>query len=134
MADQRIGFAQLTWDKKLGRHDLLSGAALRYTYYDDNTPATFLTSQGNDPSITHLPGIFLQDEISVNQNHKILLGGRYDFNSVHGSILSPRVNYKWNSNDQTSILRLSFGNGYRVANVFTEDHAALTGAREVVLA
>jgi len=29
-------------------------------------------------------------------------------------------------------LRWSFGNGYRVANVFTEDHAALTGAREVV--
>jgi outer membrane receptor for ferrienterochelin and colicins len=27
---------------------------------------------------------------------------------------------------------LSAGNGYRVANVFTEDHAALTGAREVV--
>jgi outer membrane receptor for ferrienterochelin and colicins len=27
---------------------------------------------------------------------------------------------------------LSAGNGYRVANVFTEDHAALTGARDVV--
>jgi outer membrane receptor for ferrienterochelin and colicins len=33
-----------------------------------------------------------------------------------------------------NILRLSAGNGYRVANVFTEDHAALTGAREVVFA
>jgi outer membrane receptor for ferrienterochelin and colicins len=30
------------------------------------------------------------------------------------------------------VLRLSAGNGFRVANVFTEDHAALTGAREVV--
>lgn len=29
-------------------------------------------------------------------------------------------------------MRLSIGNGYRVANVFIEDHAALTGAREVV--
>jgi outer membrane receptor for ferrienterochelin and colicins len=28
-------------------------------------------------------------------------------------------------------LRISAGNGYRVANVFTEDHAALTGARTV---
>src|SRR5690606_23634960 len=30
------------------------------------------------------------------------------------------------------VLRLSIGNGYRVAQVFTEDHAALTGARQVV--
>src|SRR5690606_37317554 len=27
---------------------------------------------------------------------------------------------------------VGIGNGYRVANVFTEDHAALTGARDVV--
>ena len=29
-------------------------------------------------------------------------------------------------------LRLSFGSGYRVVQVFTEDHAALTGARDVI--
>ena len=29
-------------------------------------------------------------------------------------------------------MRVSAGNGYRVANVFTEDHAALTGSRNVV--
>ena len=31
-----------------------------------------------------------------------------------------------------NILRFSIGNGFRVANIFTEDHAALSGAREVV--
>lgn len=50
---------------------------------------------------------------------------------MHGSILSPRINYKWNSRDKSNIFRVSVGNGFRVANVFTEDHAALTGAREV---
>jgi outer membrane receptor for ferrienterochelin and colicins len=30
-------------------------------------------------------------------------------------------------------LRLSAGNGFRAVNIFTEDHAALTGAREVVV-
>ena len=61
-----------------------------------------------------------------------MLGGRYDYNSVHGSIFSPRVNYKWSSDDRSLVFRLGGGNGFRVANVFTEDHAALTGAREVV--
>ncbi len=61
----------------------------------------------------------------------MLLGLRYDYNSYHGSILTPRLNYKWNSAENRDVVRLSVGNGYRVANVFTEDHAALTGAREV---
>src|SRR5690606_34625794 len=69
---------------------------------------------------------------TFDDQNKILLGVRYDYNSLHGSILSPRLNYKWNSADKYSTLRLSIGNGYRVANIFTEDHAALTGARAVV--
>ena len=130
-AQQYIGFGQLTWDKKIGeRHDLLLGAALRYTYYDDNTPATSLDGQ-NFPSKITLPGVFLQDEITLSANHKLLLGLRYDYNSIHGSILTPRLNYKWASTDKKNVFRASFGNGYRVANVFTEDHAALTGARKV---
>jgi outer membrane receptor for ferrienterochelin and colicins len=35
---------------------------------------------------------------------------------------------------QHHIIRLSAGNGFRVVNLFTEDHAALSGAREVVIA
>jgi outer membrane receptor for ferrienterochelin and colicins len=132
IADQYIGFGQMTWKKPLERHDLLLGMAYRYTYYDDNTPATATENKLNEPSVTHLPGAFVQDEITFNDTHKLLVGMRYDFNTLHGSILSPRINYKWTSKNKEEIIRLSVGNGYRVANVFTEDHAALTGAREVV--
>ena len=133
-AEQLIGFGQFTFNKKIKeKHDLLLGLAYRYTFYDDNTFATFeddgLT---NMPSKIHLPGIFIQDEIALNIQNKLLLGARLDFNSIHGRIFSPRINYKWNSIDKTNIVRVSIGNGFRVANVFTEDHAALTGAREVV--
>lgn len=131
-AQQSIAFGQFTWDKKAGEnHDLLIGAALRYTHYDDNTTATSVDGR-NAPSIVKLPGIFAQDEIALNANNKLLLGLRYDYNSIHGSILTPRLNYKWTSTDKRNVFRASFGNGYRVANVFTEDHAALTGARQVV--
>ncbi len=135
MADQYIGFGQLTWFKKIKRHDLLTGLTYRYTYYDDDTPATASADNlaVNQPTHTSLPGVFVQDELSLNENNKILLGMRYDYNSIHGSILTPRLNYKWSSFNKKNTLRLSIGNGYRVANVFTEDHAALTGARQVVL-
>lgn len=135
IAQQYIGFGQLVWNKQLKNNDLLIGTTFRYTWYDDNTPATAsfdTTGKGkNIPSNTYLPGIFIQDEISINDKNKLLLGIRYDYNSIHGNIITPRLNYKWSSKNKNNVLRLSFGNGYRVANVFTEDHAALTGARLV---
>lgn len=135
MAKQHIYFSQLTWDKKAGTHDLLAGMALRYTYYDDNTPGTAghdTTNPQNQPQQTWLPGMFVQDEITLAPNHKLLAGFRYDYNNYHGSIYTPRIAYKWSLNDQ-NIIRLNAGTGFRVVNLFTEDHAALTGAREVVI-
>lgn len=133
LADQTIAFAQLTWIKEAGKHNFLLGSAYRYTHFDDNTTATSIEGGNrNFPSEIHLPGIFLQDEIRFNSNQSLLAGLRYDYNSVHGSILSPRLNYKIVSADKSTVFRVSAGNGFRVANVFTEDHAALTGARDVV--
>lgn len=131
LAQQNVAFTQLIWNKVLGKHDLLSGISYRYTYYDDNTPATANAQALNAPSRTHLPGAFVQDEIAFNTRNTLLLGLRYDYNSIHGSILSPRAYYKWNSANKNNVLRIGVGNGYRVANLFTEDHAALTGARSV---
>lgn len=132
---QNIGFGQLTWDKTLSNHDLLAGAAIRYTAYDDNTTATEVLASGtltNTPEISWLPGVFLQDEITFSDAHKVLLGARYDYNSRHGSIFTPRVAYKWKINDQ-QIFRLNAGTGFRAVTLFTEDHAALTGSREVLI-
>lgn len=135
IADQKIGFGQLTWDKHLGRHDLLLGTSLRYTYYDDNTPATGGDNQSpeNAPDEIWLPGVFIQDEISLHEQHKMLLGMRYDYHDVHGHIVTPRLAYKWSPSPK-DIIRINTGTGFRVVNLFAEDHAALTGARDIVIA
>ena len=132
-ANQTIGFGQFVWNKNIKRHDILLGMAYRYTIYDDDTTATFNElSKLNQEKITHLPGIFIQDEIIFNSKNTLLLGLRYDYNSLYGNILTPRVNYKISNKDKSTTVRFSIGSGYRVAQVFTEDHAALTGARDVV--
>ncbi|MEM7298677.1 MAG: TonB-dependent receptor, partial [Bacteroidota bacterium] len=135
IGDQRIGFGQMVWTKELKRHNILVGAATRYTYYDDNTPATADATNIllNNPDEIWLPGVFVQDEISMNEAHKVLLGFRYDYNDNHGNIYTPRLAYKWSLNKK-NIFRLNAGTGFRVVNLFTEDHAALTGAREVIIA
>lgn len=135
LASQYIGFAQLVWDKQVGRQSRwLNGIAYRYTWYDDNTPATQSAAEPfrNAPSAVRLPGVFSQYEWRPGQQHTILAGIRVDHHPVHGNILSPRLNYKLSSKNQRSSLRFALGNGYRVANVFTEDHAALSGARQVI--
>ena len=126
LAQQRIGFGQLTCDKKINKHDLLFGTALRYQYYNDNTTATV------EPDVNYIPSLFVQDEIAFNDNHKVLLGARYDYNSNHGNIFTPRFAYKWKINDN-NIVRFNTGTGFRIVNLFTEEHAALTGSRDVIV-
>ncbi|MEP3208221.1 MAG: TonB-dependent receptor [Maribacter sp.] len=126
LADQRIGFAQLTWDRKVGSHDLLVGGALRYNYYNDNTTATVSADE------VTIPSVFVQDEIRLAKKHSLLVGLRYDYDGRHGSIYTPRTAYRWKMTDN-DILRFNAGTGFRVVNLFTEDHAALTGARDVIV-
>ncbi len=132
-AHQRVGFGQFTWDKNLDRHNFLIGAALRYNHYDDNTFITVKPDSTNGPIATWMPGIFLEDDIFLSDNNNLLLGGRCDYHTDHGYILTPRLAYKWNI-DSKNILRLNVGNGFRVVNLVTEEHAALTGARKVIIA
>ncbi|PZR27316.1 MAG: TonB-dependent receptor [Citrobacter freundii] len=130
--DQRIAFGQLVWDKKIGSsHSLLSGAALRYNYYDDNSTATVDTLTGkNAPDKYTIPGLFVQDEWKLSAQHLLLLGLRYDHHPVHKGIFTPRIAWKWSLSDK-QVFRLNAGTGFRVVSLFTEDHAALTGARAV---
>jgi outer membrane receptor for ferrienterochelin and colicins len=133
-ASQYRGVGQLVRNKKLSsKHDLFMGAAYRYTYYDD-TMFTTSTVNGlsNNPSLIHLPGVFVQDEISLKENKKLLLGMKYDYNNVHPSVLSPGAHFKCNNSKKTDILRINAGSGFKVAPIFTEDHAPLTGERQVV--
>lgn len=135
LANQKIFFNQLYWEKDFEKHGLLFGVAYRYTWYDDNTVVTETfdsISPKNKPNNVALPGLFIQDEIKFNCNHKLLLGFRYDYNEQHGNIYTPRLAYKWTIN-ASNIIRFNAGTGYRVANIFTEDHAALTGSREIVV-
>lgn len=132
MAKQQIAFGQVYWDKELTeKHNLLAGATFRYTYYDDNTPGT-ASADGmkNRPAHTPLPGLFIQDEWRINSKNTMLAGYRFDHDKNHGSIHSPRIAYKLSPNSNNTI-RASFGTGFRVVNLFTEDHAALTGSRTI---
>ncbi|KJD36405.1 TonB-dependent receptor [Tamlana sedimentorum] len=126
IAQQKIGFGQLLWDKSVNNHDLLFGVAARYNFYNDNTTATVHADE------VTIPSIFAQDEFSITEKQHILLGARYDYDQRHGSIFTPRLAYRFKPT-KNDIIRLNAGTGFRVVNLFTEDHAALTGSRDVII-
>lgn len=135
LAKQHVAFAQLRWLKTINNHYLLAGIPLRYTYYDDNTVGTaekIDATTRNKPSSTFLPGIFAQYEGTLHEHFAVLAGIRFDYHQQHGGIFSPRLSFKIPVNKH-HVFRLSGGNGYRVVNLFTEEHAALTGSREVLI-
>lgn len=133
VATQKVAFVQTYWDKSLGNHDFIVGATFKKTFYDDNTPGT-LSSDGllNEPMKSPIFGAFIQDQWEINEKNTLLLGYRFDYDKIHHSVHSPRFAWKFSPNPYHT-LRLNFGTGFRVVNLFTEDHAALTGSREVVI-
>lgn len=126
-AQQNIAFGQVTWGQHvLENLHVLTGGTLRYETYNDNTPAT---TDGAD--LQFIPGIFTQAELTVGKDITLLGGLRFDHHNNHGIVTAPRFSTKYSPNELTT-MRASAGTGFRVVNVFTEDHAALTGSREVV--
>ncbi len=128
--EQHTGFAQVRWNKKIGKHYLLAGIPFRYQFYDDNTPATTKENGANQPSVQKMAGVFVQDEYQFNDAFTLLGGIRYEYTNIQGGVVAPRLALKYQP-DALQTFRLSAGNGFRIVNLFTEDHAALSGFREV---
>lgn len=130
-AKQHTAFAQIRWNKTFGKHQLLAGVPFRYLWYDDNTVATSKPG-GNNPSIQTMNAVYVQDEIAWSKTFTSLIGIRYEHSNLQGGVIAPRLALKWQPKEHHT-LRLSAGNGFRIVNLFTEDHAALSGFREIVI-
>ena len=137
-ARQSSLFMQGLWPMLLnGRQTLMFGASLRGQRYDDNTSATGLFNETQEliqnlPDNRWIPGWFAQHEWLVFDAVRLQSGIRIDFQEDYGWISSPSANLKINASDVTT-LRLNAGTGFRIVNLFTEDHAAYSGARTTVL-
>lgn len=127
MATQTVAFGQALWSPQFGAHALVIGATLRHQFYRDSTAA----QQTRDARF--IPGVFAQDEVPLGARTTLLGGLRLDHHRLHGVIPSPRLALKWVP-DQHTTVRLNAATGFRVVSLFTEDHAALTGARTVRIA
>ncbi|MGK0637805.1 TonB-dependent receptor [Schleiferia thermophila] len=133
LARQYLANAQLLWRETKGFISYTGGAAARYQYYNDNTTATLLYT---DDKKEEAPEVFLMPGLFADFNFKKQITGlnaglRADYHPVHGLIPTYRMGLMVKGGNQS--FRVQHGTGFRVVNLFAEEHAALSGAREVVV-
>jgi outer membrane receptor for ferrienterochelin and colicins len=131
-ASQDLFWANYIYPISTENHTLLLGGTARYSTYNDNTQATVDANGIDTPDEQFIPGIFAQSEWAITDKSVILSGLRLDNYVRHGPILSPRLSFKWSPRYDFDF-RLNTGTGFRVVNLFTEDHAFVTGQRQVLI-
>lgn len=130
-AKQQIYVGNLIWDKRFSYdRQLLLGSTLRYDALDQTFDDQRLEDGSTDNRF--IPGFFSQYEHIFNTRFMALAGTRIDHYENHGFIFSPRLSTKLDATDHTT-LRLNAGTGFRIVNLFTEEHEVLSGSREVVI-
>lgn len=130
VATQYVGFTNLNWNKYYKGHGITAGLTFRYQYYDDNTVATQDSLTQTVGQHQFIPGLYVQDAWDISKKVALLYGCRLDYHHNHGFIPAPRFNLKYQPTTWTTF-RLNTGTGFRIVNLFTEDHAFVTGSRQV---
>lgn len=125
-ANQTVAHFQGLWNKTWHKNQSAFGIAFRNYLYDDNTPATEKIENSK------LWSIFGQNSYDFAENWQFFAGFRAENHSIHGNLFTPRIALK-KEFAKGDVLRLNAGTGHRVVSLFTEDHAALTGARQLVI-
>ncbi len=135
-AVQNTFFSQWVYQNKpLKWWDLVGGATVRNNYYNDNMPVDSLQAQYEalaKPNNIWIPGLFNQNNLNLNSKWTANIGLRMDYHPIHRFIPGYTLALKFVP-QKTTVARLNFGRGYRIVNLFTEEHAALSGSRRMVI-
>ena len=109
------GFAEVTVRRAAGRHTWVAGAAVEHDTYKPRDVPRF------DYSFT-TPGVFIQDDIDVNERLALSISGRVDRHSEYGWFFSPRVSALLRFGDWST--RMSAGTGFFGPTPLTEEAEA----------
>lgn len=128
-----LHFGELRLATSLGPHAVLAGVQGRTEKVDDRNVdldgrVLGTLSKGSFSTL----GAFVQDEWTVADGLKLLLGGRVDKSSeLADAVVSPRVGLWW-SPSPPWVFRANYSTGYRAPEIFSEDiHVAVLGADPV---
>lgn len=121
---QTSGYANLIYQTliKNSNHLISMGASFML----DDTREKLMDSVYGRTEI--VPGVFGQYTFVVPEKVNVILGLRADYNNLYGLLLTPRLHFRWNITEKTT-LRASAGRGYRSPNLIAENMSFLASNR-----
>lgn len=106
----------------------LFGISFRYLKYTDNT-SVFQNSSSYNKWI--VPSMYTENTFYLHKNIQSVISARYDYHNIHKHIFTPRIAILYRTYSNKLNMRSGITTGFRPVQLFTEDHAALTGARKI---
>jgi len=133
VTDNTVHFLELRGETGVGAHALIGGVQYRREDVEDvniDIDGAVLGTlvQGGFDNL----GVFIQDEWSLTDQVRLVLGGRVDFSSeLDDPIYSPRLGLWW-SPTESLVVRANVSTGFRAPEIFSEDlHIDTLGADPV---
>lgn len=130
-------YASLIYERKWkeGVHGLSAGLSFNYDRFDQHFRLTHDLSVAPAREIENesTPGAYAQYTFDLNSN-LILMGGlRYDYSTLYGSMVTPRIHARWNLLNGALSLHASTGRGYRSPHALADNHFLLASSRNIII-
>jgi outer membrane receptor for ferrienterochelin and colicin len=130
-------YTNIFYEKEL-MHDikLKTGFSYRYEHIDEDinfTSSSSKTYAGVYNKKESVPGVFLENVLEALEHKLMLISGvRLDYHNTYHTVVTPRVLAKYEVSPET-ILRASFGTGFRTINLFNEYSNLFASGRDIII-
>ena len=124
---EKRGYFNMIYDDCIGSkdHAIKSGFSFVYSDIDQN-----LSSDSSLSMIQYVPGAFIEYTLTSSRAN-VIVGGRYDYHNLYGSLFSPRTHMKFIVSEYTDF-RLTAGKSWRVPNMIIDNISLLANQKSWV--
>lgn len=136
-AKQKSLYANVFFEKELFSDNMIKGGlSYRYEIIDEDINFTHATNKsyaGAYNKKESIPGIFIEDVLTTMDKKLMVISGvRLDYHNKFNMPVTPRFLAKYEFSPET-ILRASFGTGFRTINLFNEYSNLLSSGRDIIV-
>ena len=108
------------------KHTIKFGSSFQYDKYDEEVGAELFVRNES------LIGAFSEYQFVPNDKWTLVLGLRADYHNLFGAFLTPRLHFRYNPQENSSI-RIIAGRGQRTASIFAENIGLFASNRNIII-
>lgn len=135
--DQKNLYAQLMFENNFTtKHNLSAGLSFNHDNLNQNhSPLvpdyTKTADLLNTIEKESVEGVYAQYTYNLNNNFIAMAGVRYDYSSLYGGFVTPRMHLKWMPGEIVT-LRTEIGKGYRNPHILAENNSLHASSRGII--